>query len=173
MRVRFGKSIPSIGKSCFLADNATVVGAVTLGENSSVWFSAVLRADVEPITIGARTNLQDGVVVHADPGHPVIIGDGVSVGHQARLHGCIIADGSLIGIGATVLDGARIGEQSLIGAGALIPPGKVIPPRSLVMGTPGRIVRTLTDEEVAELAWAADEYVKLGRAYLQEAEQAF
>ncbi len=110
--------------------------------------------------------------MHADPEHPVIIGDGVSVGHQARLHGCSVADGVLIGIGATVLDGAQIGKQSLIGAGALIPPGKVIPPRSLVMGTPGRVVRTLTDDEVAELAWAADEYVKLGQAYLQEAEQA-
>ncbi|AJG19474.1 gamma carbonic anhydrase family protein [Cupriavidus basilensis] len=163
MILSFRQITPSIGEHCFIAPNATLIGAVMLGAHSSVWFNAVLRGDVEAITVGARTNLQEGVIVHADPGYPVSLGDDVTVGHGAMLHGCTIEDGALIGIGATVLDGARIGRHALIGAGALIPPGKIIPERALVMGMPGKIVRTLTDEEVGELVWGAQEYVRLGK----------
>ncbi|WP_121333633.1 gamma carbonic anhydrase family protein [Pseudomonas aeruginosa] len=159
---------PELGKDCFVAENATVVGQVTLGNRSSVWFNAVLRGDVEHIEVGAESNLQDGVIVHADPGSQVRIGNRVTVGHAAVLHGCTVEEGALIGIGATVLDGAVIGSQSLIAARSLIPPGKQIPPRSLVMGVPGKVVRSLTQDELQSLAWAADEYVHLARGFLTQ-----
>ena len=159
---------PAVGCDCFVAPNATLIGAVVLGERSSVWFNTVLRGDVEHIEIGPDSNLQDNVVVHADPGSPVTVGAGVTVGHSAVLHGCTIEYGALIGIGAIVLDGAVIGHQSLVGAGALIPPGKRIAPRSLVLGAPGKVVRQLTDEEVASLDWGAQEYLHLAKDFNQE-----
>lgn len=157
---------PTVGPACFVAPNAILVGSVRLDEKASVWFGAVLRGDVAAIRIGATSNVQDGVIIHADPGFPVDIGRGVTIGHAAKLHGCTVEDGALIGIGATVLDGAVIGKQALIGANALVPPGKVIPERALVMGSPGKIVRMLTDDEVTELAWAAEEYVRISAEYL-------
>lgn len=157
---------PSVPANSFVAPNATLIGSVELGEEASVWFGAVLRGDTEPIQIGARSNVQDGVVIHSDPGFPVTVGQGVTIGHAARLHGCTVEDGALIGIGATVLDGAVIGKHALIGANSLIPPGKVIPERALVMGSPGKVVRTLTDEEVEELRWGAKEYVHSSAQYL-------
>ncbi|WP_175946221.1 gamma carbonic anhydrase family protein [Burkholderia pyrrocinia] len=157
---------PTVGPACFVAPNAILVGSVRLDEKASVWFGAVLRGDVAAIRIGATSNVQDGVIIHADPGFPVEIGRGVTIGHAAKLHGCTVEDGALIGIGATVLDGAVIGKQALIGANALIPPGKIIPERALVMGSPGKIVRMLTDDEVKELAWASEEYVRTSAEYL-------
>ncbi|RQS62199.1 gamma carbonic anhydrase family protein [Burkholderia sp. Bp8963] len=157
---------PTVGPACFVAPNAILVGSVRLEEKASVWFGAVLRGDVAAIRIGATSNVQDGVIIHADPGFPVDIGRGVTVGHAAKLHGCTVEDGALIGIGATVLDGAVIGKHALIGANALIPPGKVVPERALVMGSPGKIVRMLTDDEVKELAWAAEEYVRISAEFL-------
>lgn len=133
----------------WVAENATVVGNVILEENSSVWFNAVLRGDNEPITVGEGSNVQDGSVLHTDPGCPLVIGKNCTIGHMVMLHGCTIKDGSLVGIGATVLNGAVIGEETLIGAHALIPERKVIPPRSLVLGAPGKVVRELTDEDIA------------------------
>lgn len=156
-----------MGADCFVAPNATLIGSVKLAERSSVWFNATLRGDVERIEIGADSNLQDHVVIHADPGHPVIVGVGVTVGHGAILHGCTVEDGALIGIGAIVLDGAVIGRQSLIGAGSLIPPGKRIAPRSLVMGTPGKVIRQLTDDEVDSLGWGAMEYLHLAHDFAE------
>lgn len=143
----------------FIADDAIVIGSVTLGIEASVWYRAVVRGDSERITIGARSNVQDGAVLHADPGFPLTIGADVTVGHLAMLHGCTIGDGTLVGIQSTILNGAVIGEGCLIGAHTLIPERKVIPPRSLVMGVPGRVVRELDDAAVAGLLRSAAHYV--------------
>lgn len=165
MILPYRNTSPSIAPTSFVAGNATVIGDVQIGDHASIWFGAVLRGDVAAIRIGARANVQDGAVVHADPGHPVQIGAGATVGHGAKLHGCTVGEGALIGIGATVLDGAVIGRQALVGANALVPPGKTIPERALVMGSPAKIVRLLTDAEAAELDWAADQYVASAHEY--------
>ncbi len=151
---------PELGKDAWVAESAQVVGKVSLGERASVWFNAVLRGDNEPLTIGANTNIQDGAVLHTDKGVPLTLGANVSVGHMAMLHGCTVGDGTLIGMNAVVLNGAVIGKHCLIGAKALIPEGKVIPDRSLVVGTPGRIIRELTDDEVARIEAGAAHYVE-------------
>jgi len=149
---------PSIHGDAFVADNATIIGAVTVGARASVWFNAVLRGDVEEIEIGDGTNIQDGAILHTDPGAPLRIGRNVTIGHGAVLHGCEVQDGSLVGIRAVVLDHAIIGRDCLIGANALITPRQRIPDRSLVLGSPGKIVRSLTNEEIEELRFAADHY---------------
>ncbi|RTL71665.1 MAG: gamma carbonic anhydrase family protein [Hyphomicrobiales bacterium] len=149
--------VPANGRY-WVADNATVLGNVLIEENASVWFNAVLRGDNEQITVGAGSNIQDGCVLHTDPGFPLTIGAEVTVGHMVMLHGCTIGRGSLIGIGAIVLNGAKIGEDCLIGAGALIPEGKVIPDRSVVMGAPGKIIRQLGDQDVVRLRGATLNY---------------
>ncbi len=151
---------PSVVSSAWVAPNASIIGQVFLAAHSSVWFHAVLRGDNEPITVGERSNIQESAVLHVDPGYALTIGNDVTVGHQAMLHGCQVGHGSLIGIQAIVLNGAIIGESCLIGAGSLISEGKVIPPRSLVMGTPGKVVRELTDQEVAGLFNSAAAYVQ-------------
>ncbi|WP_323004007.1 gamma carbonic anhydrase family protein [Denitromonas sp.] len=151
---------PVLGAGSWVADNATVLGRVVLGRNVSIWYNAVLRGDNDPITIGDNSNVQDGSVLHTDDGVPLTIGANVTIGHMAMLHGCEIGDGSLIGINAIVLNGAKIGRGCLIGANALIPEGREIPDHSLVVGSPGRIIRTLTDEEVAGLIHSATNYVR-------------
>jgi carbonic anhydrase/acetyltransferase-like protein (isoleucine patch superfamily) len=128
-----------------------VVGDVHLGEESSVWYGAVLRGDTEPIRVGARTNIQDGCVLHADPGYPAIVGDDCVVGHNAIVHGCVVEDGCLIGMGATVLNGARIGEGSIVAAGALVPEGKEFPPRSLIVGIPAKRAKDVSEEQEESL----------------------
>ena len=145
----------------WIANTAAVVGDVTLGENSSVWFGAVLRGDEGAITVGDGSNIQDNCTLHGS----VRVGNRVTVGHNAILHGCTVEDGALIGMGACVLDGAVIGEQSLIGAGALVTGGTVIPPRSLVLGSPAKVKRELTEEEVASLAENAAHYIALSARY--------
>lgn len=144
----------------WIAPNACVMGRVILRPNASVWFGAVLRGDHEPIEIGEGSNVQDASVLHTDPGYPLTIGRNCTIGHMVMLHGCTIGDDSLIGIGATVLNGARIGKQCLIGAHSLIPEGKEIPDRSLVMGTPGRVVREFTEEEATQFNYPAAHYVE-------------
>ncbi len=140
---------PALHDESWVAPNASVIGQVTLAARASVWYGATLRAEAEPIEIGAGTNIQDGVTIHVDPGFPVRIGANVSVGHNAVLHGCEVEDGCLIGMGAVILNGAKIGAGSLIAASALVPQGFVVPPRSLVAGVPGKIRRDLSDAEVA------------------------
>lgn len=142
---------PEVDPSAWVAPSAVVVGSVLLGPDSSVWYNAVLRGDSDRISIGARSNLQDGVSVHVDRGHPVTLGSDVSVGHNAVVHGATVEDGCLIGMNATVLSGSVIGTGSLVAAGALVTQGKVIPPGSLVAGVPGKVVRQLSDEERAGL----------------------
>jgi len=144
----------------FVAENAVVVGSVVLGADASVWFGAVVRGDNETITIGPGSNVQDLAVLHTDPGVPLVIGRGCTIGHKVMLHGCTIGDNSLVGINAVVLNGARIGRNCLIGAGSLIPEGKEIPDGSLVMGVPGRVVRALSAEQIAGLTRSAEGYVR-------------
>ncbi len=154
-----------IAPDAWVAPNATLVGRVRLGAQASVWFGAVLRGDVEPITIGAGTNIQDLCCLHSDPGYPCTLGERVTVGHGAIVHGAVIEDEVLIGMGAILLNGAHIGQHAIIGAGALIAEGKVIPPRSLVVGTPGRIIRDLTDEEVERICRGAQHYIDAAIQY--------
>ncbi len=159
---RLGDDAPQLAEDCYVATEATVIGKVTLGKGASVWSGAVLRGDNEPIRIGAYSNVQECAVIHTDPGFPLDIGEHVTVGHQAMVHGCTIGDGSLIGIQAVVMNGAVIGRNCLVGAGAIVTEGKVFPERSLILGTPAKVVRTLSDEDVARLETSAKGYV--GRA---------
>ncbi|MEV0298651.1 gamma carbonic anhydrase family protein [Nocardia sp. NPDC050710] len=147
MMIEVGGVAPKIDESAWIAPNATVIGRVHLAAEVSIWYGAVLRADLEDITVGARTNIQDGCVLHADPGFALTVGSGVSVGHNAILHGCTVGDDVLVGMGATVLNGAVIGAGSLIAANALIPEGAQIPPGSLVAGVPGKVRRELSEAE--------------------------
>ncbi len=149
-----------VAATAFIAPGAAVVGDVTLGENASVWFAAVLRGDTEPIRVGARTNIQDGSVLHADPGFPCTLGEGVTVGHRAIVHGAVIEDNVLIGMGAIVLNGAHIGRDSIIAAGAVVTQGAEIPPGSLVMGMPAKVKRPLKPEEIEANRLAAQHYVE-------------
>lgn len=160
-----GGKQPQLNDPVWIAPNATVIGAVTLGANSSIWWNSVVRGDDETITIGANTNVQDGSVLHADPGIPLTLGNDVTVGHMAMLHGCEVGEGCLIGIKAVIMNRAVIGKECLIGANTLIPEGKVIPERSLVVGSPGRILRTLTDDEVARIRSTAGHYVEAWQLY--------
>jgi len=153
------------GSEHFIAPSADVIGLVIMEDRSSVWFNAVLRGDNEPIHLGEETNVQDGAVMHTEMGAPVRIGCGVTVGHLAMVHGCTIGDYSLIGIKAVVLDHVRIGRHCLIGANSLVTEGKEIPDRSLVLGSPGKVVRTLSDDEVDKLHQAAANYVNKLRRY--------
>jgi carbonic anhydrase/acetyltransferase-like protein (isoleucine patch superfamily) len=151
--------------SVYIAPSANIIGRVTIGAESSVWFASVLRGDTDHIVIGARTNLQDGCVVHVDAGSPALIGNGVTVAHRAVVHGAVVEDDVLIGVGAIVLSGARIGRESLIGAGALVTGGTVVPPRSLVLGLPGRVVRQITEEELQNIKRTAERYVQYAKSY--------
>ncbi len=156
------------GEEWFIADNATVIGTVVLHNQASVWFNAVVRGDNDIITIGERTNIQDAAVLHADPGIPLTLGKNVSVGHQAMLHGCTIGDGTLVGIGAIIMNHSVIGSGCLIGAGALIPEGKAYPDGVLVVGSPGKVVRELTQEEKDGLLENADIYVRRSKLYREQ-----
>ena len=162
---QLGEHAPEIDASAFVADNATLIGKVTLQANSSVWFGATIRGDNERITIGENSNVQEGTVMHTDMGYPLTLGKNVTVGHQAMLHGCTVGDGSLIGIQAVILNGAKIGKGCLVGAGALVTEGKEFPDNSLIVGAPAKVVRTLTAEDVARLQGSADSYVKRGQLF--------
>ena len=161
----FGDHTPAIDPSAWVAPNATLIGQVSLAAGSSVFYGAVLRADTDSITIGAGSNLQDNVAVHYDFGKPTIVGERVSVGHSAVLHGCTIEDDCLIGMSATVLNGAVIGAGSLVAAGAVVLEGSIVPPRSLVAGVPAKVRRELTDEEFADITANAAHYVELSRKH--------
>ncbi|MEH6626448.1 MAG: gamma carbonic anhydrase family protein [Motiliproteus sp.] len=151
--------------SYFVADNASVIGSVVVGHQVSIWFNVVIRGDNETITIGDGSNIQDASVLHTDPGYPLFIGQGVTVGHKAMLHGCEVGDNSLIGINAVVLNGAKIGRNCLIGANCLVPEGMDIPDGSLVVGCPGKVRRSLSEEEVAGLRQNAEHYVENMRRF--------
>ena len=149
----------------WVAPNAVVIGDVTLEKNSSIWFNAVLRGDIELITIGENSNIQDGSVLHTDPGYPLTVGKGVTVGHMVMLHGCQISDDTLIGIGSIILNNAKIGKNCIIGANTLITENKVIPDNSLVVGSPGRVLRKVTDEEIKSILENGKHYVDFSKKY--------
>lgn len=157
---------PTIGPNVFVADGAHLIGRVTVAERASVWFNAVLRADIEAISLGARSNVQDNSTLHVDHGFPTVIGQDVTVGHGVTIHGSTIEDRVLVGMGAVILTGCVIGSESIVGAHALITEKKVIPPRSLVLGTPGRVIRTISDDELADILENARHYVGEAATYL-------
>ena len=161
----FEKHTPKLDPNCWVAPNAVVIGRVELKKDSNIWFNVTLRGDVEPIIVGEGSIIQDGSVIHTDPGCPATIGKNVTVGHLVMLHGCIIEDDCLIGIGSTILNKAKIGKNSIIGANALVTENKVIPERSLVLGSPGKIVRQVTDEEIKSIKENAEHYVANYKKY--------
>jgi len=156
---------PQIAASAWVADSAQVIGDVTLAEDVSIWFGSVLRGDTSNLQIGAGTNIQDGSVLHADPGKPLVVGERVTVGHQVMLHGCTIGDESLIGIGAVVLNGAKIGRNCLVGAGALVTEGKEFPDGSMIIGSPAKAVRELSAQQIEGLRQSAQHYIDNARRY--------
>lgn len=163
-----GNRQPRIDHSAYVADGAQVIGDVVLESGASVWFNAVLRGDTERISIGPGSNIQDGAIVHADPGFPCSVGANVVTGHGAILHGCQIGDDCLIGMGAIILNGARIGTGSIVAAGALVPEGKEYPPRSLIMGVPAKVVRETTERDLEQIASGARHYQERARIYRAE-----
>ena len=161
----FEKNVPEVHPEAWVAANATLIGKIKLEKNSSIWFNAVLRGDIELITIGENSNIQDGSVLHTDPGYPLTLGKGVTVGHLVMLHGCQISDNSLIGIGSIILNNAKIGKNCIIGANTLITENKIIPDNSLVVGSPGRVLRKITDEEIKSIIENGQHYVKNSKKY--------
>ena len=159
------KNVPEISADSWVAPNAIIIGKVKLEKNSSIWFNAVLRGDIEKIIIGENSNIQDGSVLHTDPGCPLTVGKGVTVGHMVMLHGCEISDDTLIGIGSTILNKAKIGKNCIIGANTLITENKVIPDNSLVLGSPGKVIRKVTDDEIKVICENAKHYVKNSKRY--------
>ncbi len=154
------KEVSTDGDNCYIAPNATVIGRVRLEKNSSVWWNAVIRGDNELITVGENSNIQDGCVLHTDIGFPCLVGANVTIGHMAMLHGCIIGDGSMVGIGAVVLNGVKVGKNCIVGSNALIPDGKTIPDNSIVMGSPGKIIRETTEADIAYIQETVEFYVE-------------
>ena len=157
---QLGETSPDIDPSAYIAESANIIGKVSIGANASVWFEVTMRGDNERITLGENSNLQEGCILHTDPGYPLTIGNNVTVGHQAMLHGCTIGDGALVGIQAVILNGAKIGKNCLVGAGALVTEGKEFPDNSLIIGSPAKAVRTLSEEAIAGMRENADGYVK-------------
>ncbi len=174
MIIKFHGWTPQLAKNTWIADGASVIGRVKMGRDSAVWFGCVIRGDVHHITIGDRSNIQDLSMIHVthhkkadmSDGNPTVIGNDVTVGHRVMLHGCTIEDACLIGMSATILDGAVIGKESIVGAGSLVTKNKKFPPRSLIMGSPAKLVRELRDEEVKELYASASRYVNFKNEYL-------
>lgn len=165
----FAGKRPAIGRGVFLAESCAVIGDVEIGEETSIWYGTVIRGDVMPIRIGARTSVQDNTVVHVTAGrHGTIIGSDCTIGHGAIIHACTVEDFCLIGMGSVILDGARIGRGSLVGAGALVTPGTDIPPDSLVIGSPARVKRPINEREREQIVFGAAHYVELTRRYLAE-----
>ncbi|HVP66776.1 MAG TPA: gamma carbonic anhydrase family protein [Anaeromyxobacteraceae bacterium] len=165
----WGGKAPRLDDTVWVAEDAVVVGDVEIGPHSSIWFGVVVRGDVNHVRVGARTNLQDKSVLHVtSKTHPTTVGDEVTVGHRVTLHGCTVKDRCLVGIGAVVLDGAVVGEEAMVGAGALVPPGMVVPPRTLVLGSPAKVRRDLTAEEVTHLRASAANYVAYAEQYRRE-----
>lgn len=157
---RLGEHRPQLDADTWVADSASVIGRVRLGAATSVWYGAVLRGDNDHLTLGERSNVQDNAVLHADAGIPLTIGRQVTVGHQVMLHGCTVGDGSLIGIGSVILNGATIGRHCLVGAQSLVTEGKSFPDGALIMGSPAKVVRMLTPEQIERLVWSAEHYVE-------------
>jgi carbonic anhydrase/acetyltransferase-like protein (isoleucine patch superfamily) len=162
---RYLNEQPNIDPTAFVADSADLIGAVTVRKDASIWYQVVIRADDEPVTIGEGSNVQDGTIIHIDPGCPTVIGDFVTIGHRAIVHGAQIGDHVMISMGAIVLSGARIGEYSIIGAGALVTERMEVPRHSLVVGIPGRVIKTVSEEQIARIRQTTQGYIERGRIY--------
>lgn len=162
----FNKKEPKIGKGTYIAPNATIIGSVEIGEDSSVWFGAVIRGDSNLIKIGSRTNIQDNCVLHCNERNPLSIGDDVTVGHRAILHGCKVEARVLVGMGSTIMNGAVVGSDTIVGAGALVTEATIVPPKSLILGFPAKVKRGLTEEEIAFIKWSAVHYVQNASVYI-------
>jgi carbonic anhydrase/acetyltransferase-like protein (isoleucine patch superfamily) len=173
MIYRYEDRVPSLPQDYYVADSATLIGAVVLGEQSSIWFGAVLRGDIEPIIVGKRSNIQDNSVAHTGKDAPTILGDDVTVGHQVTLHGCTVGNNCLIGMGAILLDGCEIGDNCIVGAGSLVGQGRVIPPGSLALGSPARVIRKLSDADIANIRSYAARYVDKMNRYRHGAMKPF
>lgn len=169
MFYRYKECIPQIDESAFIAEGARIIGNVTVGAETSIWYNAILRGDEDEIVIGNRCSIQENTMCHLYEGYPLIVEDDVTVGHNAVIHGCHIKKGSLIGMGATILDGAVIGENCIVGANALVPNGKVIPPNSLVIGSPAKVVRELTEADYQLLQLSVEVYVRNAREFRDSA----
>jgi gamma-carbonic anhydrase len=170
MILEFDGKVPKVDPTAFIAENSTVIGDVVIGPGANIWFQSVVRGDTNYIRIGANCNIQDACVLHVVTDlHPLILEEGVVLGHGVVVHGCRVGRGSLIGIGAVVLNGAEIGEESIVGAGSVVSPGTVIPPRSLAMGIPARVVRSLNDEDVRMIEGTVQEYLELKEMYRKTA----
>lgn len=165
---QLGEHAPDIDPSAYITDSANLIGKVKVEANASIWFETTIRGDNELITIGENSNVQEGGVLHTDPGFPLTIGRNVTIGHQAMLHGCTIGEGSLVGIQAVILNGAKIGRNCLVGAGALVTEGKEFPDNSLIIGSPAKAVRTLTEEDIARMQRNTGNYVKRGQLFKEQ-----
>ena len=163
MQIAYKDILPTIHPTAFIAPGAMIIGAVTIGKESSIWFNCVLRGDLEYIEVGERTNIQDGTVVHLDPGFPCVIGDDVTIGHGAIIHGCTVGDGAMISMGATILTGAKIGERAIIAAGAVVREGQEIPPDTLAMGLPAQVRREVTEADLERVRSGREGYVARGQ----------
>lgn len=168
----FDGKLPSVHSTAFLAKGVVVSGDVTIGEESNIWYNTVIRGDIAPTIIGRRVSVQDNSTLHQSPGNPLILEDEVTVGHNAVLHSCIVRKGALVGMGAIILDGAEIGEEAMVGAGALVPPGMKVPPRSLVIGSPAKVKRELTEADFKELIRIRQSYAEKGQIYKRLEEDA-
>jgi carbonic anhydrase/acetyltransferase-like protein (isoleucine patch superfamily) len=168
MMISIKGKTPKVGKSVFIAPSATVVGAVEIGDKVGVWYGAVIRADSNSIAIGDRSNVQDNSVLHTEHSHPLVVGSDVTIGHRAIVHGCKIGNRVLVGMGSIIMNGAEISDDCIVGAGALITEGVKIPPRSLVLGSPGKVKRELTEEEVSLIGRASGHYEELAKMYIEE-----
>ena len=166
--IEYNGIVPTIGNNVFLAPTAVIIGDVTIGDGTSIWFNAVLRGDMAPIRIGVNSNVQDNCTVHTDHGKPAIIGDHVTVGHNAVIHGCTIGDGSLVGIGAIVLNDARVGEQTVVAAGAVVKEGSRFGPRQLVAGAPATVKKEMADQPMERFERSSAQYLILSRTYLDQ-----
>lgn len=172
MILAFQGMYPQVARNVFVAPTATIIGDVRLLDGASIWFGAVLRADLATIAVGARSNLQDNVVVHADPGFPVNIGAGVTVGHSAVIHGCTVEEGSLIGMGCVLMNGSRVGNGAIVGAGSLLPEGKEVPQGMLALGRPAKVIRPVTEAERQKTAQSAEHYSARAQAYRRDQSEA-
>lgn len=169
MMLALDDAVPVLqGNGHFIAENATIIGCVRLRDQSSVWFNSVLRGDNDWLEVGERSNIQDGSILHTDPGIPLIVGNGVTVGHRAMLHGCAVGDNSLIGIGSILLNGSVVGRNCIVGAHSLLPEGREFPEGTLIMGSPARVARDLNNQEIANIGWSADVYVQNAQRFNEQ-----
>ena len=165
MKLKYKDDQPQVHETCFVAEGVKLIGNVVIEENANIWYNAVIRGDIDQILIGKNSNVQDGTIIHCDIGQPTIVGNDVTIGHNSIIHGCVIEENCLVGMGAIIMNGAHIGKNSLIAAGTIIPPGKIIPENSLVMGNPGQVMRKITNMDLEGMKKNTSLYLELAKEY--------